>query len=167
MAVREILVLGNQNLYKTCSEIEKDEIKNAKRIVNDLNDTMKDFRNKYGYSRAIAAPQIDEPFRIIYINYNNKAIALINPRIEFIDNEKFEMWDDCMSFPGLEVKLLRHKRCRVFYKDPDWKDCVLDADDDLSELIQHEYDHLDGILSVQRAVDNKSFRINKNKLRCF
>ena len=167
MAVREILVLGNQNLYKTCSEIEKDEIKNAKRIVNDLNDTMKDFRNKYGYGRAIAAPQIDEPFRIIYINYNNKAIALINPRIEFIDNEKFEMWDDCMSFPGLEVKLLRHKRCRVFYKDPDWKDCVLDADDDLSELIQHEYDHLDGILSVQRAVDNKSFRINKNKLRCF
>lgn len=167
MAVREILVLGNQNLYKICSEIEKDEIENAKRIVNDLNDTMKDFRNKYGYGRAIAAPQIDEPFRIIYINYNNKAIALINPRIEFIDNVKFEMWDDCMSFPGLEVKLLRHKRCRVFYKDPDWKDCILDADDDLSELIQHEYDHLDGILSVQRAVDNKSFRINKNKLGCF
>ena len=167
MAVREILVLGNQNLYKICSEIEKDEIENAKRIVNDLNDTMKNFRNKYGYGRAIAAPQIEEPFRIIYINYNNKAIALINPRIEFIDNEKFEMWDDCMSFPGLEVKLLRYKRCRVFYKDLDWKDCVLDADGDLSELIQHEYDHLDGILSVQRAIDNKSFRINKNKLGCF
>lgn len=42
MAVREILVLGNQNLYRICSEIEKDEIENAKRIVNDLNDTMKD-----------------------------------------------------------------------------------------------------------------------------
>lgn len=47
------------------------------------------------------------------------------------------------------------------------REIVLDADGDLSELIQHEYNHLDGILSVQRAADNKSFRINKNKLGCF
>jgi peptide deformylase len=65
-----------------------------------------------------------------------------------------------MSFPGLEVKLLRHKKCRVYYKNLEWVDCELEFEGDLAELIQHEYDHLDGILAVQRAIDNKSLRIN-------
>ncbi|WP_026895820.1 peptide deformylase [Clostridiisalibacter paucivorans] len=167
MAIREILLLGNENLYKKCKEVSEYEIDKAEQIVNDLHDTIMDFRKSYGFGRAIAAPQIDEFFRIIYIYFNGRSIALINPRLEFEDDEKFEMWDDCMSFPGLEVKLYRYKKCKIYYKDLDWKDCVLDAIGDLSELIQHEYDHLDGILAVQRAIDGKSFRINKNKAQCF
>ncbi|MDD4503952.1 MAG: peptide deformylase, partial [Clostridiaceae bacterium] len=104
---------------------------------------------------------------MIYMNFDNKSIALINPRLEFVGSERFEVWDDCMSFPGLEVRLYRYKKCKVYYKDLNWEDCTLDFADDLSELIQHEYDHLDGILAVQRAIDNKSFRINKNKALCF
>jgi len=167
MAVREILLLGNEKLYKVCKEISKDEIDKANQIVKDLHDTMMEFREKYGFGRAIAAPQIDELYRIIYMNFDKTSIAFINPRIEFFENEKFEMWDDCMSYPGLEVKLNRYKKCRVYYKDLDWKDCVIEFEGDLAELIQHEYDHLDGVLAVQRAIDNKSFRINKNKSGCF
>lgn len=167
MAVREILLLGNENLYKVCKEISKDELHKAKKIVEDLHDTMMDFRNKYGFGRAIAAPQIDELYRIIYMNFDDNSIAFINPRLEFIEDDKFEMWDDCMSYPGLEVKLYRYRKCKVYYKDLDWNDCILEFEGDLSELIQHEYDHLDGILAVQRAIDNKSFRINKNKSGCF
>ncbi|HOE57312.1 MAG TPA: peptide deformylase [Bacillota bacterium] len=167
MAEREILLMGNENLYKACEEVSKDNIENVRRVVEDLHDTIIAFRKKYGFGRAIAAPQINELYRIIYMNYDSNSLALINPRLEFIGSERFEVWDDCMSFPGLEVKLYRHKKCKVHYKDLDWNDCTLDFTDDLSELIQHEYDHLDGILAVQRAIDSKSFRINKDKAGCF
>ena len=167
MAVREILLLGNENLNKISKEVSKDEIDKAKQIVKDLQDTMMNFKEKYGFGRAIAAPQINELFRIIYMNMHNKPITLINPRLEFIDDEKIEIWDDCMSFPGLEVKLYRYKKCKIYYKDLEWNDCVLEPTGDLSELIQHEYDHLDGILAVQRAIDNKSIRMNKNKAGCY
>lgn len=163
MSVREILLLGNENLYEVCRDISKDEILKAKQIVNDLHDTIINFRDKHGFGRAIAAPQINELFRIIYMNFDNKSIAFINPRLEFESEDKFEVWDDCMSFPGLEVKVYRHEKCKVYYKDLEWNDCVLEFTGDLSELVQHEYDHLDGILAVQRAIDNKSFRINKSK----
>lgn len=167
MAIKEILLLGNEKLYEVCKEISKDELSKAMQIVKDLHDTMSNFREKYGFGRAIAAPQINELYRIIYMNFDKTSIAFINPRIEFFDDEKFEMWDDCMSYPGLEVKLNRYRKCRIYYKDLDWKDCVVEFEGDLAELIQHEYDHLDGILAVQRAIDNKSFRINKNKSGCF
>lgn len=137
------------------------------KLVTDLHDTMMAFRKKYGFGRAIAATQINEPFRIIYINFNDSSIILINPILKFFDDEEFEMWDDCMSFPGVEVRLYRHKMCKIYYKELEWKDCVLEVTGDLSELIQHEYDHLDGILAVQRAIDCKSFRINKDKSECF
>ncbi len=167
MSVREILLLGNESLYKSSKEVSKDEIGEVKRISDDLHDTLMDFRKKYGFGRAIAAPQINEFFRIIYMNFDGSPIVLINPELEFRDNDEFELWDDCMSFPGLEVRLLRHRRCKVVYKDPEWLDCTLELEGDLAELIQHEYDHLDGILAVQRAIDNKSFRINKSKINCF
>ena len=167
MAEREILLLGNKNLYEICKEISKDEIHKAKQIVADLHDTMMNFRKKYGFGRAIAAPQIDEPYRVIYINFNDNSIALINPKLELDETGKFEMWDDCMSFPGLEVKLFRYKKCKIYYKDLKWNDCIMEVTGDLSELIQHEYDHLDGILAVQKAIDNRSFRINEDKAGCF
>ena len=167
MAGREILLLGNKNLYKVCKEISKDEIDKAKQIVTDLHDTMMNFRKKYGFGRAIAAPQINEPFRIIYVNFEDSSIALINPELEFHEDGKFEMWDDCMSFPGLEVRLYRYEKCRINYKDLEWNDCTLEVTGDLSELIQHEYDHLDGILAIERAIDNRAFRINQDKAGCF
>lgn len=167
MAIREILLLGNENLYKVCSEVSKDEINKVKQIVEDLHDTMVNFREKYGFGRAIAAPQINELYRIIYVNFDNTSIAFINPRLEFTEDEKFEMWDDCMSYPGLEVRLYRYSTCKIHYKDLEWADCSIAFTGDLAELIQHEYDHLDGILAVQKAIGNKSFRINKNKSGCF
>jgi len=167
MAVREILLLGNENLYEISKEISKDRLEKAEQIVEDLHDTMMDFREKYGFGRAIAAPQINELYRVIYMNFDGKSIAFINPRLEPASDKEFEMWDDCMSFPGLEVKLKRYKKVKVYYKDLEWNDCEIQFEGDLAELIQHEYDHLDGILAIQRAIDDKAFRINKGKSGCF
>ena len=101
MAIREILLLGNESLYNVSREVTEDMDKIIQ-VVNDLHDTIINFREKYGFGRAIAAPQIGEFLRIIYMNFDNKSYALINPRLEF-GEEEFQVWDDCMSFPGLEV----------------------------------------------------------------
>ncbi|MFW9929223.1 MAG: peptide deformylase, partial [Candidatus Thorarchaeota archaeon] len=55
MAVKEILLLGNPKLYESCEPVKKNEIKDIKKVVQDLHDTMMDFRNKYKVGRAIAA----------------------------------------------------------------------------------------------------------------
>ena len=156
MAVKKILILGNPKLYNESDAVKREELDVIKQIMIDLNDTLLDFRKRCGAGRAIAAPQIGVFKRIICMNID-EPVAFINPELEFTGTEKFRVWDDCMSFPGLKVKVLRYKQCKIHYKDILWNDCEMDLSGDLSELLQHEYDHLDGILAVQRAIDNKSF----------
>lgn len=155
MSVRKILLLGNPKLYEVSENVKKEELNKIQNIVQDLHDTMMDFRQKYGAGRAIAAPQIGEMKRLIYMNIDNP-IVFINPKMTFKDNEMMELWDDCMSFPNLLVKVKRYKNCVIEYLDMNWEKQSMKLEGDLSELLQHEYDHLDGILTVMRAVDNKS-----------
>ena len=63
----------------------------------------------------------------------------------------------CLCFPGLLVKVRRNRRCIVRYRDENWQVQELACEGYLSELIQHEYDHLNGILATMRAVDGKAF----------
>ncbi|WP_205410309.1 peptide deformylase [Gracilibacillus timonensis] len=125
-------------------------------------DTLMDFKSKYGAGRAIAAPQIGVMKRIIYM-YIDKPVVCINPEWEISNHEKMEVWDDCMSFPDLLVKVERYKACTMQYRDRDWEKKVIQATGDLSELLQHEYDHLDGILATSRAVDDHSFALRSQK----
>lgn len=155
---REILLLGNEKLYQISEPVKPDEIETLKSVVQDLHDTLMDFREKYHVGRAIAAPQIGVKKRLLYM-FIDKPVVFINPVLEFPDNEMMEVLDDCMSFPNLLVKVMRHKRCRIKYLDMDWKEQVMSLEGDLSELLQHEFDHLDGILATMRAIDNKSFVI--------
>lgn len=155
---REILLLGNEKLYQISEPVKPDEIETLKSVVQDLHDTLMDFREKYHVGRAIAAPQIGVKKRLLYM-FIDKPVVFINPVLEFPDNEMMEVLDDCMSFPNLLVKVMRHKRCRIEYLDMNWKEQVMSLEGDLSELLQHEFDHLDGILTTMRAIDNKSFVI--------
>jgi peptide deformylase len=160
MAVKDILLLGNPLLYQKAELITFDELSQIKGIVNDLHDTLMNFRKIHECGRAIAAPQIGIMKRLIYMNID-KPIAFINPTIDQFSKETFELWDDCMSFPNLLVKVRRFKSCRITYKNLDWVEQEIFLNDDLSELLQHEYDHLDGILAVQRAIDQYSFAIKE------
>lgn len=153
---QEILLLGNPKLYEVSQPYEKDELEEIKAVVADLHDTLIAFREKYQCGRAIAAPQIGVQKRLLYM-YIDHPVAFINPVLSFPENETMEVMDDCMSFPNLLVRVKRHKKCVIQYKDLEWKDCKMELEGDLAELLQHEYDHLDGILAVMRAIDNKSF----------
>ena len=86
---------------------------------------------------------------------------IINPTLDFIGDEMMELMDDCMSFPKLLVRVRRYRHCILRYLNEDWEPQEKRMNDDMSELIQHEYDHLDGILATMRAIDNKSFVMKK------
>lgn len=160
--VREILLLGNPQLYKVSSIVTEEEMDSLKEVVIDMHETLIDFRNKHELGRAIAAPQIGVFKRLIYM-YIDKPMIFINPELSFEDDEVFEILDDCMSFPELLVKVKRYKRCTVKFKDLHFNDDELKLEGDLSELLQHEYDHLDGILATMRAIDNKSLCLKSKK----
>ena len=153
---RRILLLGDENLYDVSREVRREELPEILRLREDLKDTVLAYREKYGVGRAIAAPQIGVKKRVIFRLLDTETL-FINPVLEFPDEELYEVMDDCMSFPGLLVKALRHRRAVIRYKDEDWNDRELHLEGDMSELLQHEYDHLDGILAVMRAKDHKSF----------
>ncbi|AFM41407.1 N-formylmethionyl-tRNA deformylase [Desulfosporosinus acidiphilus SJ4] len=156
MAIKEILLLGNPKLYEVSETVQESELNDLALVIKDLHDTMIDFRNKYGVGRAIAAPQIGIFKRLLYM-YIDEPVVFINPTLEFIDDEMMEIIDDCMSFPQLLVRVKRYKRCTIEYLDLQWEPRKIMLEGDLSELLQHEYDHLDGILATMRAIDNKSF----------
>ncbi len=152
----DLLLLGNPMLYQVSEEIIQEELPEAKKWVQDLHEVMEDIRRKYNFGRAIAAPQLGYMKRLIYMNID-KPVVFINPKIISKSEEMIEVWDDCMCFPNLLVKVLRHKEIEIEYLDENWEKKSAIFEDDLSELFQHEYDHLDGILCTMRAIDNKSF----------
>ncbi len=158
MAVRQLLLLGNPQLYELSEIVRDTEIEGIAPLVEDLHDTLMDFRKRFGLGRAIASPQIGVMKRLIYMHIK-EPIVISNPVIDWKSEEMIEVWDDCMCFPDLLVKVLRHQRLRVTYRDLRWRETHMDLEGDLSELIQHEYDHLDGILAVSRAMDGKSFAL--------
>ena len=158
---KEILLLGNPKLYEISEEVKFEELESLQSVFTDMFDCIKGIRRDYGFGRAIAAPQIGVQKRIICM-LTDKPYVIINPTLEFIADEMMELLDDCMSFPNLLVRVRRYRHCVLRYLDENWEKQELHMDDDMAELIQHEYDHLDGILATMRAIDNKSF-VMKNK----
>jgi len=155
--IDDILKLGDPRLYETCSLVLESELQNVADWVVQLHEAMQDIRNVYGFGRGIAAPQLGIMKRLVYINID-KPLVIINPQIVNASIETFELWDDCMSFPNLLVKVARHQSLTLSYKDQYWQDRSLHAENGLSELIQHEVDHLDGILCTMRAINPKAFK---------
>ncbi|NNF35482.1 MAG: peptide deformylase [Saprospiraceae bacterium] len=153
----DLLQLGHPLLYEICKPVKYEELDQVKGWVTDLHNVMEEIRAKYNFGRAIAAPQLGIMKRLIYMNVD-KPVVIINPEIRNESKEMIELWDDCMSFPNLLVKVRRHKSLTVRFLDGSWKWHEWHLSDDLSELMQHEYDHLDGILCTMRAIDDKSYK---------
>ncbi len=159
--ISDILPLGHELLYTVSEEIQEAELPKVKEWVNDLDHVMNEIRIKYQFGRGIAAPQLGIMKRLIYINID-QPIIIINPEIAYLSKEKFELWDDCMCFPNLLVRVERHKEIIINYRDENWNKQTWLAKDRDAELLQHEYDHLEGILCTMRALDEKSFKWRNN-----
>ena len=154
MPAREILLLGNPFLRQACKAVKTPLSDDVRSTIADLRDTLDQFRSQKGFGRGIAASQIGSSHRIIYLNTDYTG-ALINPLVVKRSRKKFRLWDDCFSFPDIMVHVERNFSIAVVFLDEHGKKKRLKADGALSELLQHEIDHLNGILAVDRAIDSK------------
>ena len=152
--VREVLLLGDPNLRTVSERVTELNDPILQEEIRELHKRLELFRSEHGFGRAISAPQIGIPKRFIAMNLNGQLHTIINPELIWKSDEQFTMWDDCMSFPSLLVRLRRHKSISIQYEDSEgvshsWNELPID----ISELLQHEIDHLDGVLAVDRAID--------------
>ncbi|TXI92727.1 MAG: peptide deformylase [Burkholderiaceae bacterium] len=122
-----------------------------------LKECLDDFRQQHGFGRGIAAPQIGIARRFIALNLGQGSFLMINPEITWRSAERFSMWDDCMCFPDQLVKVERHASISVRFIDEqgqtrDWQQ----LEQAVSELLQHEIDHLNGILALDLAAGEQA-----------
>ncbi len=159
----DLLLLGDPRLYETAEPVLESELLLVAGWVADLHNVMEEIRTKYQFGRGIAAPQLGIMKRLFYLNVTHPGHAwpqvIINPEIVTISDETDELWDDCMSFPNLLVRVRRHCQLTITYRDEHWQPHTWHVTDwRMAELIQHEYDHLNGVLCTMRAIDEQAFQ---------
>lgn len=150
---RKVLLLGDPALYEVSSAVTREELEELRPDIEDMFECLKDA----GFGHGISAPQIGIKKRLICLDLDGVRRVIVNPTLELVGSEMMELMDDCLCFPGLLVKVRRNRRCIVRYRDENWQVQELACEGYMSELIQHEYDHLNGILATMRAVDGKAF----------
>lgn len=156
MAVRTILQLGDPGLREVAARVEDLGAPEIRSLVADLADTLAYWRASTGYGRGIAAPQIGVAKRVIFLQLPGaEPWPLINPEITWRSAEKIVVWDACLSFLSIFMQVERHREIVVRYQDLQRESKEIRAGEggNLSELLQHEIDHLDGILAVDRITD--------------
>ena len=159
MAVQPILQLGDPVLRQRCVPVADPASPEVRELVRDLADTLAHWRSETGYGRGIAAPQIGILQRVIFLKLPGAAPwPLVNPEIVERSQEKIVVWDACLSFLSIFMQVERHRKITVRYQKLDGHVVEVEAgeENDLSELLQHEIDHLDGILAIDRVTDVKT-----------
>jgi len=159
MSVRPILQLGDPVLRQPAAPVVEARSREIRDLVRDLEDTLAHWRAKTGYGRGIAAPQIGVLQRVIFLKLPDAdPWPLLNPEIVERSEEKIIVWDACLSFLSIFMQVERHREITVRYQNLAGEILEIEAREErnLSELLQHEIDHLDGILAIDRVVDLKT-----------
>lgn len=152
-----IVLLGDPRLRARSREIADFAHPEVAHACEALAATLAAFRRRHGFGRAISAPQIGCALRLVAVDLGDGPFFVANPEVTWRDEATFTMWDDCMSFPGLLVRLARHRSISMRYRDERGDEHAWDRMGIASsELLQHEIDHLDGILAIDRAIDRDS-----------
>jgi peptide deformylase len=141
-----ILTYPNDILRKKAGEIKDPKDPEIKRLILDMLETMKESGNALG----LAAPQVGFSVRLCVIRLDSKNYILINPEIKSKSIRKEIMEEGCLSFPGEFLPIKRHKKVKVKALDRKGNKIIIKADGMLSRALQHEIDHLDGVLFIDR-----------------
>lgn len=149
----EVLLVGDPRLRRAAAPVSRRE-PGLMDSVARLHATLARFRAEHGFGRAVSATQIGVGQRFIAFNLGEGPFTMFNPEITWRSGEKFTLWDDCMSFPFLLVRVARDASIDVEFEDEAGRRQRWERlDRAMSELLQHEVDHLDGVLAIDRAVD--------------
>ena len=156
MAVLPISRMGSEILKRRAEEVSASGDPTVAPLVNDMIETMMAARGV-----GLAAPQVGVGKRIVvfFVPASRNAdvevplTVMINPVIEPLTRQADEQYEACLSVPGLTGKVPRWTKIRYSYTDLAGQRIVRDADDFHARVVQHEYDHLDGILYPRRMKD--------------
>lgn len=162
MAVRRIIRMGHPNLRKVANELPLAELQTDwfKRLLIDMEHTLHDYGGV-----GLAAPQIDEPWRVAIIEIGDSPTrygeiasipltVFVNPVIEVTSPEPVAgFWEGCLSVPGLRGFVERPQQVAVRYTDLQGQKQSLALNGFHATVFQHEFDHLDGVLYVDRVKD--------------
>jgi len=153
----EILQLGDPRLRWRSKPVKDARSHAARQTLARLHATLAEFRAAHGFGRAMAAPQIGERLCLVAFDLGPGPRSLVGPRIVARSAATVTLWDDCLCFPDLLVRVRRARSISLEFEDEAgrtqrWND----LEPAESELFQHELDHLDGVLAVDRAVDAES-----------
>lgn len=163
MAVRRIIKMGHPLLREVARPLGPTEIDSdwLRRLVADMADTLQD----YG-GIGLAAPQIAEPVRVAIIDiaggpsrYGDlpeiPLTVFVNPTVEILDGSEAGFWEGCLSVPGLRGFVERPQHVKVVSLDEHGERHELELEGFLATVFQHEFDHLDGTLYIDRMTDSR------------
>ncbi len=166
MAVRTILLMGHPRLLEVARPVDCFDTPELHALVQDLMDTM---RAEDG--AGLAAPQIGVGLRVVVFGFEANPrypeedavprTVLVNPVIEALSDEREEGWEGCLSVPGLRGVVSRYAHIRYSGFDPQGTAMQREAHGFHARVVQHECDHLDGILYPQRMTDLRLFGFNQ------
>ncbi len=162
MAVRSVLRMGHPLLLQKTQPVAEFNTPELDALIADMFDTMAAHNGA-----GLAAPQINISLRVVIFGVNENprypdaepvpTTILINPEIEFLGNEKDEMWEGCLSVPGMRGLVERYTHLRYAGYDQRGVRFEREAHGFHARVVQHECDHLDGILYPQRITDMRLF----------
>lgn len=169
MAIRPILRQGEPRLWQLASAVKDFNQRELDNLIADMFDTMHD-----ADGAGLAAPQIGIGLRIAIFGFDTNArypdsgavpkTVLINPEITAIGDAKETDWEGCLSVPGMRGLVSRNKHIRYRGYDATGKLIDVQASGFHARVVQHECDHLDGILYTQRLVDPVKFGFTEELL---
>jgi peptide deformylase len=161
MAILKVARMGHPVLRRPARDLTPDEIRSPAiaRLVDDMRATM----IEYG-GVGLAAPQVHEPLRLALIEFGadnaryeiaapQPLLIVFNARVTVLDEARAGFWEGCLSVPGLRGYVERPSRIRVDFLDAQARHQSIAAEGFLATVLQHELDHLDGILYVDRVED--------------
>jgi len=167
MAVREVLKYPDPRLKEMADDVEELDDK-AKQVIQDLLDTME----ASGHSTGIAATQIGENLRIVVAdasknkkceNHHGRLI-MINPEIMKWEG-MLQFREGCMSVPDFTGNVNRARKILIKFKDENFEERVIEAEEFEAVLIQHETDHLEGTLFIDRVISKRTDLFRRKKYK--
>jgi peptide deformylase len=153
MSILKVARMGHPVLRQKARPIEKHELKNpaTQRLIDDMIDTMREYSGV-----GLAAPQVHESLRIFVAHLDpdgrgeSQPVAIVNPEIEVVGSDTIEGWEGCLSIPDIRGLVPRAAQIVVLALDRHGKRIEIKASDFPARVIQHESDHLDGVLFFDR-----------------
>lgn len=141
-----IITYPNKILRQKTDTIKNPKSKETRDLIFDMLETMENSGNALG----LAAPQVGQSVKLCIIIINGKTYILINPKITRKSWKKETGEEGCLSFPGKFIPIKRHKKVTVKALDRDGEEITIKAEGLFSRALQHEIDHLNGIVFIDR-----------------